>query len=123
MNLEEARKVYQELKQDGSPLSLKAAEVIAWCAKRKAPKKKAAPNPKKSKPASLEELKLYVVSLGLPLSDAEYLWDHWNENGFKNNGRAIRDWKLTIQKWQRIGVLPKTGTGKSKQERNHSNGF
>ena len=56
--------------------------------------------------ATLEELTAYVQSLGLPVSDAEYLFDHWSSTGWKNGKNDIKDWQATVRNWKRCNYLP-----------------
>lgn len=56
--------------------------------------------------ATLEELAEYVQSLGLPASDAEYMFDHWTANGWKVGKNSMKDWKATVRNWKRGKYLP-----------------
>lgn len=47
-----------------------------------------------------EEIERFCVSLGLPRSDGEAMYLHWQEQKWPKN------WKLTIQKWKSFGYLP-----------------
>ncbi len=49
-----------------------------------------------------EEAEQFCVSLGLPRSDGQAMWLHWQEKGWAK----IKDWKLTIRKWKSFGYLP-----------------
>src|SRR4029077_1663246 len=51
---------------------------------------------------SKEEAEEYCKSIGLPPSDGEAMWLHWQEKGWAK----VKDWKLTIQKWKSFGYLP-----------------
>lgn len=63
--------------------------------------------PDRRKASSLEEVANYCKELGdLYPRDASYLWNHWQENGWTNGGKAIRDWKATIRKWRDANHLP-----------------
>ncbi len=68
----------------------------------------------KAKASTEEEIITYCRSLGLPDSDGQSLWLKWQENGWKNDGRPIKDWKLTIQRWKLDGILP------SQRSKSHS---
>lgn len=67
---------------------------------------------RKPKPES-PEIEEYVASIGLPKSDGQWFLDKCIGNGWKNDGRAILDWKATIRAWKTAGYLPslKSGTG------------
>jgi hypothetical protein len=56
--------------------------------------------------ALLSELKEYAVEIGLPESDGESMFDHWEANGWKNGSNKVRDWKAGIRKWKSQGWLP-----------------
>jgi len=56
---------------------------------------------------SFDEIKEYCKIKMLPLADAEYLFNHWKDNDYTNNGKPIKDWKRTINKWMAAGYLPK----------------
>lgn len=65
--------------------------------------------PKKNKArGTIDELKQFCVEQGLPETDGEYLFDHWEGNGWKNGNSPIKDWKATVRAWKRAGHLPKT---------------
>lgn len=61
-----------------------------------------------------KEIEEYCTSIGLPASDGEAMFFHWQEKGWAK----IKDWKLTIQKWKSFGYLPsqKQRTGKQEQQ-------
>ncbi len=58
------------------------------------------PSASSSTSVSCEEIQDYCVSLGLPRSDGEAMFLHWQEKKWPKN------WKLTIQKWKSFGYLP-----------------
>jgi hypothetical protein len=55
---------------------------------------------------SLEELKLVCAKTGLPDSDADWLFNKWEGNGWKNNGKPIRSYPHTIAQWKSQGFFP-----------------
>jgi len=55
---------------------------------------------------SLDELKSYALEIGLPESDGESMFDHWEANGWKNGQSASRDWKAGMRKWKSQGWMP-----------------
>ena len=62
---------------------------------------------KASKPESAEEITAFCSEIGLPATDAAWLWDHWMGNGFTNRGHPMRDWHATIRSWRSAsGILP-----------------
>ena len=60
---------------------------------------------------SLDEVEEFCQELGLPASDAEYLWNHWEENGWTRNGRKIKDWRMTVRTWKSANFLPSQKNG------------
>lgn len=61
--------------------------------------------------ASAEELKTYAQKIGLPESDGEFLFDKWEGNGWKNDGKPIRDVEATMRTWKQLGILPSQKNG------------
>ena len=53
----------------------------------------------KEKPTE-EEVKHFCVSIGLPASDGEAMFLHWEEKKWP------KSWQLTIRKWKSFGYLP-----------------
>ncbi len=60
----------------------------------------------KAKPDSMETVIAFAAELNLPRSDGEYLWYHWESNGYTNGSAKIKDWKMTVRKWVAGGFLP-----------------
>lgn len=63
------------------------------------------PSPSSSKSASAcnqKEVEDFCESLGLPRSDGEAMFLHWQEKG----PAKVKDWKMTIRKWKSFGYLP-----------------
>lgn len=54
---------------------------------------------------SRDELIEFCVGLSLPESDGEWLFDKWEGNGWKNDGKAILDWRATARTWKRTGTI------------------
>ena len=67
--------------------------------------------PGKARAKTCDELKAYCLELGLPASDAIYLWEKWESTGWVNGGRPIKDWKGTIRTWKAGGYLPSQKRG------------
>lgn len=55
---------------------------------------------------SMEEVRDFAITLGLPANDGEYFWEKWHGNGFQNAGKPIRDWKSVIRSWRLAGHCP-----------------
>jgi len=64
------------------------------------------PDPKAKAQGTLEQLRDYAVSIGLPASDGETMHDHWTANGWKNGVNRVQDWQAGIRKWKSSGWLP-----------------
>jgi hypothetical protein len=60
---------------------------------------------KKSKKPTKEEIHEYITIQGLTANDADWLYDKWEGNGHKNNGKPIADWQATIRSWKRSGTI------------------
>ena len=58
----------------------------------------------RGKPSSEQEVVEFCESIGIP--DGVYFWEKWTGNGFKNGGKAMKDWKATIRAWKIAGYLP-----------------
>jgi uncharacterized small protein (DUF1192 family) len=58
------------------------------------------------KPKDQAEVVAYCESIGLPAKDANYFWNKWIGDGFKNAGRPMRDWQAVIRSWRDAGHLP-----------------
>lgn len=69
------------------------------------------PPPRRKDRMTLEEAKACCRELGLPESDGDYLWHHWESNGWKNGGKAVRNCRAQIVAWQRAGYMPSQKQG------------
>lgn len=69
---------------------------------------------KKKAKGTLEELRAYAVEIGLPESDGESMFDHWESNGWKNGSNPVKCWKAGIRKWKSQGWLPSQKTNGAK---------
>ena len=58
------------------------------------------------KTGTVDKLKAYAESIGLPESDGEAMHDHWTANGWKNGANPVKDWQAGIRKWKNSGWLP-----------------
>ena len=61
--------------------------------------------PEKSK-GSREDLMGYAMEIQLPYTDGNFLFEHFEETGWKRGKEPIRDWKATMRKWKAGGWLP-----------------
>ncbi len=55
---------------------------------------------------SKAEVESYCVTIGLPSSDGTWFFDKAEGCGWKNNGKAIVDWKATCRAWKGASVFP-----------------
>jgi Helix-turn-helix domain len=60
---------------------------------------------KSDKQPSESEVIEYCVSRDLPKSDGQWLFAHWEGNGFTNKGRLIKNWQATARAWQTQGDI------------------
>ena len=83
---------------------------------------------KRGKAPPLPELLSFLQSLKTPdpKVDAEHYDLHWQENGFTNGGKPIRNYKLALTKWFKAGwlhsqkLLNGTGGAHKPQERTYA---
>lgn len=62
---------------------------------------------------TVEELRAYAPVIGLPESDGQFCFDKWEGNGWKVDGRSIRDWQATMRTWKQLKILPSQKNGSS----------
>lgn len=60
---------------------------------------------KKEKP-TIDDVRAFCSESGLPESDGDYMFHHWESNGWTKSGKAIKDWKAMIRSWKSAGYLP-----------------
>lgn len=65
--------------------------------------------------ATVEELKAYCVSVGLPAEDGAWFFDKMEGAGWKNGGQSVKDAYATIRAWKAAGYM-------ASQKRGASNG-
>lgn len=54
------------------------------------------------RPQTLEQVKTYASSIGLPESEADKFFDHFTANGWRQGGRtALRSWQAALRNWAR----------------------
>jgi len=72
--------------------------------------------------SSLSEIISYCAEKGLPSTDAEYLWNKWEESGWKLGNGKIKDWRKVVTAWKIAGYLPsqKGGNGKFRPQQQSS---
>ncbi len=71
---------------------------------------------KEKKPKSVLDTIAYCREQGLTESDGQWLWDKWEGNGFKNDGKPMNSWRATVRQWKRSGTIflsHKRGIGSS----------
>jgi len=71
----------------------------------------------------MDELKAYAVGLGMPASDGESMFDHWESNGWRNGSSASKDWQAGMRKWKSQGWLPSQKTAAKQQPAHRQRGY
>lgn len=70
--------------------------------------------------ATIDELRVFCKSLQLEESDGDWVFDKWEGNGWKNDGKLIVSWQSTIRSWKRIGtIFPSQKAKQSKPTTTH----
>lgn len=69
---------------------------------------------------SLEEITEFCLAKSLPAQDAEYLFHHWEQNGWRIGSQKIKDWQMVVSSWISAGHLPKQRNGHSNGSNGHS---
>ena len=69
---------------------------------------------------TVDELKAFAVEIGLPPSDGESMFHHWEANGWKNGPNPVKDWKAGIRKWKSQGWLPSQKGSTAKPAHRHA---
>jgi len=72
---------------------------------------------------SMDELKAYAVGLGMPASDGESMFDHWESNGWRNGSSATKDWQAGMRKWKSQGWLPSQKAAAKQQPAHRQRGY
>lgn len=54
---------------------------------------------------TLKEVTDFCLSLGMPEDNATWFFFKCEGNGWKNNGKPIKDWKATIRAWKTAGYM------------------
>ena len=55
---------------------------------------------------TIDQLRSFAAEIGLPESDGESMFHHWESNGWKNGSSPSKNWKSGIRKWKSQGWLP-----------------
>lgn len=72
----------------------------------------------KKKRCTQQEAEDFCQTLSLPRSDGTAMFLHWEEKGWAK----VKDWKLTIRKWQSFGYLPSQKGRNGANQRNPAEG-
>lgn len=62
-----------------------------------------------------DEFIAFAASIDLPASDGEFLFEHFEENGWKRGKDPIKDWRATMRKWKSAGWIPSIKSGTTKK--------
>jgi len=65
---------------------------------------------------TVEELRAFMVEIGLPESDGEYLHAHLDECGWMRGKSPIKNWKSAARKWKAGEWLPSQKLAKQSQQ-------
>ena len=60
----------------------------------------------KRRPKTLEEVVSHCAKVGLPESDAKWLWAHMEVSGWRNNGKVVRSWTALVTSWKLANIFP-----------------
>jgi len=66
------------------------------------------------KKASYEGVRAFCLEIQLTEDDADWVFNKWQGNGWKNDGKPIADWKATVRSWKRICLFPSQRDGNGK---------
>lgn len=55
---------------------------------------------------TLAAVRLCMVKVGLPESDADWFWNKCEGNGWTNGGKKIKSWPHVIASWKAAGYMP-----------------
>lgn len=72
---------------------------------------------------SLDELKAFAVELGMPASDGESMFHHWESNGWRNGSSPSKDWQAGMRKWKSQGWLPSQKLKDQQQPTHRKRGY
>ncbi len=61
---------------------------------------------KNKKKGTRADLEAYAEEIGLEASDGEFLFDHWESNGWRNGNAPVKDWRAGMRKWKAGGWMP-----------------
>ncbi len=59
---------------------------------------------------SIDAVRVFARELGLPESDGEYMFHHWESNGWTKNGKPIKNWQAMIRSWKSAKYMPSQKT-------------
>lgn len=64
-------------------------------------------NKERSRPKTVDQVAEYFASIGVPGSEAEKFFDHYESNGWvQGRGKPIKDWKAAARNWKkRMGTF------------------
>jgi hypothetical protein len=58
-------------------------------------------NSKRFVKPTFEELKLHAAKIGLPCSEAEKFWNHYEANGWKVGRNPMKSWPHALVNWRK----------------------
>jgi len=78
---------------------------------------------KSAKRPTIDDVRVFCRECGLPESDGEYMFHHWESNGWTKGGKPIKSWQAMIRSWKSAGYMPSqkpNGYSKAKPASTHA---
>jgi hypothetical protein len=113
---------------DGSEVNFSKAEIIGYPKgidthqdKDKDQDQDKTKTKKRKDRATLDELKEYAISLRLPASDGEHMFDYWESCGWALGKGKVLDWKAAFRTRRSKGWLPSLNNKPPEEEIDYAN--
>ena len=55
---------------------------------------------------TIDAVRVFCAEIGLPESDGDYMFHHWESNGWTKSGKPIKSWQAMIRSWKSAKYLP-----------------
>jgi hypothetical protein len=55
---------------------------------------------------TIDDVRVFCAEIGLPESDGDYMFHHWESNGWTKSGKPIKSWQAMIRSWKSAKYLP-----------------
>jgi len=66
---------------------------------------------KSAKRPTIDDVRVFCRECGLPESDGEYMFHHWESNGWTKGGKPIKSWQAMIRSWKSARYMPSQKQG------------